>query len=1431
MSRISTTTSSGNTRGGTRRHISGNSASANAPPNYSPRDLKAKNWLGKSLKVELPGDLKLEINTIAEFLSIAHEKEKVEWKIRVNLMKRLQDICSLENTRTMTQVVPLLLKHKNLFTLQIEDRRSSVLKEATLLAVSVCQMAREMDVSSCCPVELYVELTTCILESLFKVVPVTIKVMSSSASKAIQIILKDSPDTPDRKLLNTIIALANHKHDRPTFPTEPEPKAAAAAQDDPTTTEMAKSEIEKKQKNKMMTKLGGGTESKTKKAQVHLGGGGGGVGGNNNQGDVSVQKEDKTTRSSMEVVVPLSPSSSSLPSISTPSSKSSPSTPEGQQSPGTPRPEKGEDSPTFWNDDGVAIKTAVTVKARGVEGEGNKEPEGFDKVHLEKKKKNSVSGNYNNNDDHDDAKAAAAAALQDEETIQIVKDAILKGVEDSNANARKEKKVNTEKHTTLLSEIKAASLSAEGEKKGGDAGSNSTDLKKPWKKKRNRHTTSWKAMQQRKKEGVAIPLLLSPITSKLTNSTRITTTTTANAKEEKKDKNNNNNNNNSVPNTREITTTTTTTTTAGAAHQGGGITTKRKSIGKNEYVLDLDAMYADDDDDDDDGQHHDHHDKKKEENKGNDDDDSNMNHHSSVAKPSSPLFTTPVKKRGGDGAGIISGDLDDMVRASSDEQPMMTMVVDDAQPKRKGGGGSSSSTNEDFKAKRDRDFKILADLLDLTEPFLNKKMLEFLLDSNVARLLVSFITRTLPKHDCDDEGQMNNKKKMKKKASPLSLNSSDNEFSMDLDDIDDDDDEEEEINTTPKVGMISDGGRRTDYEKEEEEEEDLEQCSFVTESLQRFFPTRGWITPKGLQEEKDTRRSYHVMRLLTDGAQGVAKTTLLETRFDDIVSELMRGFSEKEARPNFFHLCKTLTFINRRYSTRFRDLLASDTTILKRSFHMINHLHEPTVSELACDLFFAPLHLYFPHRAAKQLHTMQKKLNQFGLVVGLCSRIAKADTVGSDMLAATVGFINEMVSREIFKARCHGQEFFMNQIFMGTSSNGEDDSATTTNNIKTSYSDMLRDTVLFFLHKYIDNICDDIVGIEGGGGGGGESKKRGVDHRLSDGVEIGMVDTDTFLILPGFTVTRRIGVCKLKLLSLLSLYHQAYNHVRALEKKMEEYYHVENKNDNKKQEYRDVNDGDDDDGDKDAAGSSSDKQDHPIEEDQNCAIQFMLRECNLLRRMQKSVDSKEVPPTSTRAHALHLANHLRLKAELQCDIASSRRFSSSTAGSSTSALASLLLSHPSWQTFYETVVNYTKFQCFNHWDMGSFNTPSAVRRSSIAKVDVGLGSNFARKLGYEMIDAVDQGNDDDQKMVWNADDSSDEEDDEGDTDNIISQRPNNKKMTTTARNLKQESKTSSSSSSWASYAKNDTSDTVGDLDLLAASVGSMSLNDDDECEL
>mmetsp|Transcript_31691 Transcript_31691/g.51478 ORF Transcript_31691/g.51478 Transcript_31691/m.51478 type:complete len:227 (-) Transcript_31691:137-817(-) len=226
----------------------------------------------------------------------------------------------------------------------------------------------------------------------------------------------------------------------------------------------------------------------------------------------------------------------------------------------------------------------------------------------------------------------------------------------------------------------------------------------------------------------------------------------------------------------------------------------------------------------------------------------------------------------------------------------------------------------------------------------------------------------------------------------------------------------------------------------------------------------------------------------------------------------------------------------------------------------------------------------------------------------------------------------------------------------------------------------------------------------------------------------------------------------------------------------------------------------------------------------------MLRECNLLRRMQKSVDSKEVPPTSTRAHALHLANHLRLKAELQCDIASSRRFSSST-GSSTSALASLLLSHPSWQTFYETVVNYTKFQCFNHWDMGSFNTPSAVRRSSIAKVDVGLGSNFARKLGYEMIDAVDQGNDDDQKMVWNADDSSDEEDDEGDTDNIISQRPNNKKMTTTARNLKQESKTSSSSSSWASYAKNDTSDTVGDLDLLAASVGSMSLNDDDECEL
>mmetsp|Transcript_40254 Transcript_40254/g.64687 ORF Transcript_40254/g.64687 Transcript_40254/m.64687 type:complete len:149 (-) Transcript_40254:142-588(-) len=112
-----------------------------------------------------------------------------------------------------------------------------------------------------------------------------------------------------------------------------------------------------------------------------------------------------------------------------------------------------------------------------------------------------------------------------------------------------------------------------------------------------------------------------------------------------------------------------------------------------------------------------------------------------------------------------------------------------------------------------------------------------------------------------------------------------------------------------------------------------------------------------------------------------------------------------------------------------------------------------------------------------------------------------------------------------------------------------------------------------------------------------------------------------------------------------------------------------------------------------------------------------------------------------------------------------------------------------------------------------------------------LGSNFARKLGYEMIDAVDQGNDDDQKMVWNADDSSDEEDDEGDTDNIISQRPNNKKMTTTARNLKQESKTSSSSSSWASYAKNDTSDTVGDLDLLAASVGSMSLNDDDECEL
>ncbi|GAB5354910.1 hypothetical protein AAMO2058_000160100 [Amorphochlora amoebiformis] len=1156
------------------------------PEMKSTKDVVVENWLATEIKIATPNELEDEFKKFKAHLSVIVEKDKINWKLRVLALERLQKLVKLERMRGMGGLVASLLSTKELFNAQVLDRRSSVLKKASETCVVISQTLRDLDVAVC-PVESYIALTVHMVTLLFKVVPVTIKVMHLAACKAIEKILDNSPDTSDRKLLKTIVHHTKHKHEKvrakafagltllitstapPPFPFEPEPVPEEKKEEKELKREEASDE-----KSKELSK-----ESETKE-----------------------EKADSST----DPIVPLDP------------------------------------------------------------------------------------------------------------VVILVKDAIECGVEDSDSNARKQAR------STLIQFVKRARCTGAGivaklkpaakrmfdrESKGPE------ELKKKHsdfsRRRANRfkRRTSWKEKEKRKAEGITIPVLLCPAKTQV------------------------------VEDIAEKTKNT--------SEEGQG--SLERDVEKTPSMPESDHKKPED---------------------------------------RTPTIGIPSETQTGTAIGTQTETQTETQTGTKPEVGTLLppgKVEDDTSP------APSWQTSEvespvsrelTPEEKYSADVKLLQDLLDLREPLLNQKMLEFLLEPEVSRLFTRFITRPKPFPSPPPEGKK----------------------PVDLADL----------------------------------------VKSATTSAGDTFTCTGWI-PKpanSKEEEKAVRRSYYVMRLLTDITRN-AHTVFLDTRFNEIVDELLSGFLP-DARPNYYHLCKTLTYIHRRFRPKLRELLATKTyEYVDKAFMMFQCLHEPLVAQLAGDIFFPPHNLYFDVDAAKQINFMHLRLRHLGLCE-IVARRATDSNVGEEMINAVFTFLTNMGFRvvepsihdpEILLANCHSQVFFekfvsivgkpwelkatslvpqlvafisdpkrpswhrmevagcierllqtaiqaAQKIIDATNRNSEgdlgrsqadlyaseygtpgsglnqtDSNLTKKANEAPRYGELIRDAFVYYLRKDIHKLCQAALSPE-------DSKK-----------------FPSPLQLAGNRISRRMGQFRVRVLKLINLLQQAEIQAsKSVPEQKEETPHV---GDRKKVK---------DDTEKFAFQGSviplkywsslldlffscgfsnaflsqfkaifiHDLQQSPQEINDKCAIQHLLKNCDLLGRMievlnREGAKEPEGPGRSlsnTKAYVIHLANHLRLKAELQ---------SATKSATESAPIAQMLVGHPDWTAFHDNVVRDTKFQEFDHWDV-PYDAPEVVRQAKMHKIKVGLGSEFASKLGYK----TQTQNNADSMQVWGE--SSSDEDEDGDAE-------------------------------------------------------------------
>lgn len=125
-----------------------------------------------SLSIYTPNDLEQHINTITEHLK---DITTHEWDIRVKAMKTLCTIVQ-QQCHLFDNFIPLLYKCKDGLALQVTDLRSSVTREACNCIITLSSSLREQ-------FEPFIET---MLIQLFKLVCVTIQVMSHSGSECIR---------------------------------------------------------------------------------------------------------------------------------------------------------------------------------------------------------------------------------------------------------------------------------------------------------------------------------------------------------------------------------------------------------------------------------------------------------------------------------------------------------------------------------------------------------------------------------------------------------------------------------------------------------------------------------------------------------------------------------------------------------------------------------------------------------------------------------------------------------------------------------------------------------------------------------------------------------------------------------------------------------------------------------------------------------------------------------------------------------------------------------------------------------------------------------------------------------------------------------------------------------------------------------------------
>jgi len=219
-------------------------------------------------------------------------------------------------------------------------------------------------------------------------------------------------------------------------------------------------------------------------------------------------------------------------------------------------------------------------------------------------------------------------------------------------------------------------------------------------------------------------------------------------------------------------------------------------------------------------------------------------------------------------------------------------------------GGDTAS------AHRARNFILLSKLLDLDNPCLTEKMIDFLMHDGVIDVFLSFISRVEPA------------------ASAGSAR----------------------VLTTPEelagVTTFADLGARYHNHREEGEEADAEKDAEAEEQpFQEWsdVPMRHRARPAAddAAEQTATRRSFHVMQILTAQRQSQSLLAALSAKVPAMVLRLMTVF-HPSSRGNFYHACAVIQKLAEMFTGTVLTAICAPAGRTLVSL-MLDHLHEPPV--------------------------------------------------------------------------------------------------------------------------------------------------------------------------------------------------------------------------------------------------------------------------------------------------------------------------------------------------------------------------------------------------------------------------------------------------------------------------------------------------------